>query len=109
MKTTVNSYDFHRAFETSGRTDNFSYEALDLLFAYIEELERGGETEIELDVVAICCEYTESTTADIAADYSIDLTDCADDEEKTEAVRDYLNDHTSIVGETSDGFVYSNF
>jgi hypothetical protein len=32
-----------------------------------------------------------------------------DDDEKIEAVRDYLSDNTVLVGETATGFVYACF
>ena len=116
MKTTVSVYDFRRAFETT-RPDNFSYEALGLMFDHFEELEQDTGEEIELDVVAICCEYTEDTVENIAGNYDIDLTDIdtddMDDEDieaaKLEIVMAYLNDHTSVVGETSSGIVYADF
>jgi len=71
MKTTVSRYDFERAFVDADRKENFSYEALGLLFDYFED-----------------------------DDY---------EEQCTEAVRDYLNDNTQLVGETSTGFVYLAF
>lgn len=109
MKQSVNRYDFERAFVLAGREDNFSYEAQRLLFEYFEECEESCGEEIELDVIAICCEYTEDTLEGIAANYSIDLSDCEDDDEKREVVREYLNVRTSVVGETADGFVYADF
>jgi hypothetical protein len=114
MKTTVSRYDFERAFVDADRKENFSYEALGLLFDYFEDYEEQTGEEIELDVIAICCEYTEDTVQDIARNYSIDLNDAnpEDDdyeEQCTEAVRDYLNDNTQLVGETSTGFVYLSF
>lgn len=112
MKTTINSYDFREAFRQAGR-DNFSYEALGLIFDYFEDC----NPDMELDVVAICCEYSEDTVENIAGNYDIDLTDIdtddMDDEDieaaKLEIVMAYLNDHTSVVGETSSGIVYADF
>ena len=121
MKTTVSVYDFRRAFETT-RPDNFSYEALGLMFDHFEEIEQDTGEEIELDVDAICCEYTEDTVENIAGNYDIDLSEAIDgmDEAsaygleqiqaaKLEIMMAYLNDHTSVVGETSSGIVYANF
>jgi hypothetical protein len=108
MKTTVSRYDFERAFVDADRKDNFSYEALGLLFDYFESYEEETGQEIELDVIAICCEYTEDNPDDIIANYSIDV-EGLDDDEKIEAARDYLNDNTTLVGETSTGFVYLAF
>ena len=114
MKTTVSPYDFESAFVDADRKENFSYEALGLLFDYFEDYEEQTGEEIELDVIAICCEYTEDTAEEIARNYSIDLSDLdpEDDDYKeqcTEAVRDYLNENTQLVGETLTGFVYLTF
>jgi hypothetical protein len=108
MKTTVTRYDFERAFADAGRKDNFSYEGLNALFDYFESYEEETGQEIELDVVAICCEYTEDTIEDIITNYSIDV-EGLDDDEKIEAVRDYLSDNSQLVGETANGFVYAAF
>lgn len=108
MKTTISKYDFERAFVDAGREDQFSYEALGLLFDYFDEYEESTGQEIELDVIALCCEYSESDADDIITDYKIDV-DGLDEEEKLEAVRDYLEENTQLVGETSSGFVYACF
>lgn len=108
MKTTVSNYSFERAFADADRKENFSYEGLSLLFDYLEDYEEQTGQEIELDVIALCCDYSEDTIENIAANYSIDL-DGMDEEEQLEAVRDYLNDNTTLVGETSTGFVYACF
>jgi hypothetical protein len=108
MKTTVSRYDFERAFIDADRKENFSYEALGLLFDYFESYEEETGQEIELDVIAICCEYSEDTLESIAANYSIDV-EGLDDDEKIEAVRDYLEAHTMLIGETATGFVYLAF
>tara|TARA_R110000744_G_scaffold327413_1_gene433123 strand:+ start:239 stop:520 length:282 start_codon:yes stop_codon:yes gene_type:complete len=51
-------YDFERAFKRYER-ENFSYDGLKALFEYLEEYEEGTGEEIELDVIALCCEYAE--------------------------------------------------
>jgi predicted ArsR family transcriptional regulator len=108
MKTTISRYDFERAFADADRKENFSYEALDLLFDYFESYEEETGQEIELDVIALCCEYSEDNPDDIIANYRIDV-EGMDDDEKIEAVRDYLNDNTVLIGETATGFVYLAF
>ena len=114
MKTTVSRYDFERAFVDAGRQDQFSYEALGLLFDYFEEYEESTGEEIEVDVVAVCCEYYEDDTAEIARNYSIDLNDAdpEDNDYDTQCraiVREYLEENTQLVGETATGFVYAVF
>ena len=58
MKQSVNMYDFEREFKRFER-NNFSYDGLKALFGYLEEYEEGTGEEIELDVIALCCEYME--------------------------------------------------
>jgi hypothetical protein len=114
MKTTVSMYDFARAFADYDRKGHFSYEGLRLLFEYLEELEDSIGEEVELDVIALCCDYNEESTEDIARGYSIDLAhldaEAEDYEEQCkEAVREHLEYNTTVVGETSTGFVYACF
>jgi hypothetical protein len=105
MKQTIQLHDFREAFRLFGRLDNFSREGLKLLFEYCEEI----DPDMELDVIAICCDYSEDTVEGIAKNYIIDLEGCESEQDVIEAVRDYLNHHTTIVGETANGFVYANF
>jgi len=59
MKKSINFSEFVDAFEKMGRRDQFSYEGKKALFDYLEQFEEDTGTEIELDVIALCCEYTE--------------------------------------------------
>ena len=108
MKQTVDFYDFKRAFKQC-RPDNFSHQGLCVLWDYFEQYEDDTGSEIELDVIAICCDYSEDTTENIAAAYDIDLSDCEDDEEKEEAVKEYLHDMGAYAGAVAGGFVYRDF
>ena len=58
MKQTINEYQFKDAFQNC-RPNNFSYEGLTALYDYLEQYEEDTGQEIELDVIAICCEFTE--------------------------------------------------
>lgn len=61
MITTVNKYEFVDAFNKMGRGEQFSHFGLIALFNYLEMLEDDMiyPNVIELDVVALCCEYSE--------------------------------------------------
>ena len=59
MKQTVSFYDFELAFERVGQSDKFSYEGLKALFDWLEEYEDSTGDEVELDVIALCCEFSE--------------------------------------------------
>ena len=108
IKQAINRYEFHHAFETT-RPDNFSYEGLNVLFDYLEQYEEDTGEELELDVVALCCDFSEDTDANIASNYRIDISACTDEEEIHETVREYLMDEGADIGEVSGGFVYRNF
>lgn len=109
MKQTVNKSDFIDQFRVMDRLDNFSYEARGLLFDYLEEMEESSGEEMEMDVIAVCCDFSEDTPESIADNYGIDISECEDEDEVKEAVLDYLNDETMVVGETPSGIVYKVF
>jgi hypothetical protein len=58
-----------------GRGEQFSYDGLRVLFEALEEYEDDTGSEVELDVIALCCEYSEDTPEEIAQNYGIDLED----------------------------------
>jgi len=60
MIQTINKWDFRNAFKsTSQYKDAFSYEGLKALYDYLEQYEDDTGDQIELDVIALCCDYTE--------------------------------------------------
>ena len=63
MKTTVSKTDFVDAFEKM-RPSNFTYEGLECLYNYLIDYEQDTDTEIELDVIALCCDYSEYKNLD---------------------------------------------
>ena len=105
-----NVYQFREAFRLAGRSDQFSYEGLEVLFDYLDELSEDTGEPIELDVVALCCEYYESSVEELIDNYNIDVSDADGDEDEIKTiVEEYLQDNTSVCGEVSDGFVYAAF
>ena len=110
MYQTITKSDFTAAFHRANRGDNFSREALGLLFYYLEDLEEQTGEPIEFDVIAICCEYSENNAEYLASNYKIDIEDAEGDEDEIKnIVLDYLNDETIVIGETSTGIVYADF
>jgi hypothetical protein len=105
MKTSVSRSDFHDAFRRI-RPHNFSYDAIDALFDYLEQMEEGIGTEIELDVVSICCDFCEDTIPEIIEKYGLDG---MDDSSTADDVREYLEYHTIVVQVLNDSIVYANF
>lgn len=110
MKTTVNFSQFCDTFRSMDRNNQFTYEGKRVLFDFLESIEEDTGKELELDVIALCCEYAEEHWEDIASNYSIDLSQCEDDEEKEEAVVEYLRYRTAYVGASESGLhVYASF
>ena len=105
MKTTITFSAFCDAFLGMGRNDQFSYAGKRALFDYLEEV----APDMELDVVALCCEYCESDLDSIISDYDIDVTDAEDDDEKAEIVEEYLQENTCLVARIGTDFVYAAF
>ena len=109
MYQTVNEYKFRDAFQNL-RPNNFSYEGLTLLYEYFEQLEDDLDEKIELDVIAICCDYSEDTYDNIADNYSIEDLEGLSVEDRKQAIEDFLNDRTILVGQSDDNnLVYLQF
>jgi len=109
MKITLTQSTFQREFINSSRKDSFSYEALDILFNYFQEIENNLNEEIELDIINICCDYTEDTWQNIAMAYDINLDQNDSEDDQKMQVNHFLQSLTTVIGETCDGFLYSNF
>jgi hypothetical protein len=99
MKTTITFYDFKREFKAI-RPNNFTDEGLIVLWDYLEEYENSTGEELELDIIALCCDYNEDEPQDIAQNYDIDT---SGDEEPLYIVKEYLEGKTAILGTTPSG------
>lgn len=105
MKSTITFSAFCDAFRDMGRNDQFSYAGKRALYDFLEEV----SPDMELDVIALCCEYYESDLDSIISDYSIDVSEAQDDDEKANIVEEYLQDNTCIVARIGTDFVYAAF
>lgn len=64
MIKNVNFSDFCDTFAMyTQHTNNFTYEGKQALFNYLEELEEDIGEQITLDIIALCCEYSEYDNA----------------------------------------------
>jgi hypothetical protein len=100
MKQTVTETMFIDAFQAI-RPENFSLEGLRALFAHIEELETMGE-EMELDVIALCCDFEEYPDALTVAD----VMDWGFDSEEEAFAR--LQSETTVI-DFDGGIIIENF
>ena len=84
MKRTIDKYDFTQAFEDMGRGNQFSPAALEVLFDFFDDYERETGKEVELDVIGICCEFTEYENIEqYNSDYGTDHEAMSDIDETT--------------------------
>ena len=72
MYQSINFSDFCDAFRNMGRDENFSYEGKRHLFDYLEQYEEETGESMELDIVALCCEYNEDSLTDVLENYSLE-------------------------------------
>ena len=112
MKTSVSICGFDRAFIDHGRQDQFSPRGRRALFEYLEEYEDSTDTELELDVIALCCDYSEYASAKEAAmEYGMtaeDDEDTQDEEALEEHALDWLRDRTQVI-EYDGGVIVQSF
>ena len=117
MHITVDSFMFVDAFRRMGHEDQFSREALEALFEYIENYEEDTGIRVELDVIGLCCEFTEfSTAVEAASDYGFTSELEADDynspedfeEAKESEAREWLEDRTIVIN-FDGGLIIQNF
>ncbi|MHA1146457.1 MAG: hypothetical protein ACTSRW_17095 [Candidatus Helarchaeota archaeon] len=99
MKTTVSLYDFRDAFASHDR-DNFSYEGLEALYNWIKDVNESCGTETELDVIGLCCEFTEyENLAEFQQDYNKEDYETIDD----------IRYATTVIMIDDERFIVQNF
>ena len=122
MKQSIGFYQFEQAFN-SIRPNNFSYSGLKALFDYLEELEQDTGEELELDVIALCCDFTEyNDIYEFVANYDASYIvwdvepEAGDDEnEPVEGVVDYeatldnIRDYTIVIDIYAGAFITGAF
>ena len=98
MIQTISEWDFARAFEQV-RPDNFSRAGLSALYEYLEDYEDSTGEQIELDVIAICCEYAEyESLEEFQEDYGDDYQSI-----------DEIEQVTTVIPVDDSGFIILQF
>lgn len=79
MKKTVYFNDFINGFEAFGRGDSFSYDGFRVLYDYLIDLEEAIGEELEFDIIAIDCDFTEyDNIEDFQVEYGLEYQDLED-------------------------------
>jgi len=102
MYTTINKSQFRDAFHNMGRGDQFSYDALGVLYDFYDE-----EENFDLDVIGICCDWREyDSFQELKEAYSNILEDIDDDDiieefqDKTQILEVIDNNYLKGIRET---------
>jgi len=96
MKKSVYKNEFVDAFKEMNREENFSYEGREALFDYLEEYEEETGEEVELDVIALCCDYTEyESIEEFNNNYGKDCESIEDIRDYTQVIK--INDNKFII------------
>ena len=106
-----NEYQLYDRFRAYGRENSFSLEGLAQIMEYFDEVDNSTGTE--LDVVAIDCDFTESSPEDIVNDYSniSRIADCKDEDGdiNLNKLLEVLNYYTYAVPLHNGNILYINF
>ena len=103
MKRTINEHDFVDAFQGTDYQNQFSYEGKVALYEYLTQLEEDTGFEMELDVIAICCDFTEyEDFTEFLGDYE----DYAKEHDIKNA--EDLREHTQVI-EYEEGLIIQQF
>ena len=100
----------------SAENNGFTYSGAYALCEYLEELESDCGKEIELDPVAIRCDFAEYASLhawarDYFSEWREDLSlpeGMAEEEEEEDAIRSYITDHGTLI-EFDGGIIVSAF
>lgn len=112
VKKIYDASDMMEEFKAMNR-DYFSYEGYEALLNLFNEFEEPEE----LDVIGICCDFTESTPAEIAQDYGYtfegmtweEASEVMDSDELMDAFIDELNYHTFATVLSNGNILYQNY
>ena len=99
MIKTITEFDFVKSFDDYNRSSNFTVAGRKALFEMFEEL----SPEMELDPIAICCDFTEYASLE---EWKQDYEYVAEDEdEEDDYALDYLRDRTIVLELDNGGLI----
>ena len=102
MKVTVTYYTFRDAFRAHDRLNNFTRDGLRVLFDDLEQYEEDCGQELELDVIGVCCEFTEHTLEEANRDYGWEF-------ETLDELTEHLLEETHVCGTTDTTVIFQCF
>ena len=118
LKITANADHVVQLAVAYGRLDDFGAKGWRLLAEAMEELSDDIGEDIEVDIVGWCCEYSHAISAEAAFEelhhhyaWAIEDTqwDEMDDDEKLEAVKEFLKERSYAMVLESDCIIWTSF
>jgi len=109
MKTTLSTSDIARALK-SDQNAAWTWDGAKALAEYLEEYEESTGEEMELDVCAIRCDFSEFSSLEAwASDYGMQE-DSLDDgrEDRKDNIRSFIRDNGTLI-EFDGGVIVSSF
>ncbi len=95
MKQSINFSQFCDAFRDMNRNNNFTYDGKRALYDYLENYEEDTGEEIELDIIALCVEYTEYENLKELQENYTDIESMEELEEQTTVIK--IDDERFII------------
>lgn len=122
LVTTIdNAYQLEELFRKYGRENHFSYEGFNALYDYLDEYSDEMNEPFEVDVIALCCDFTEySDWEELYNNYSYSYNDKSKTFEELEEdgeldnFKEWVQDRTTVI-EVTDyknnivGIIIQNF
>ncbi len=118
LKITANADHVVQLAVDYGRLDQFGYKGWRMLAESMENLADEIGEDIEVDIVGWCCEYSHAISADAAFEelqhYSqggVEQSDWEEmyDDEKLEAVKEFLQYNTTLMVCEDDCIIWASF
>ncbi len=98
MKQDITKSQFMDAFRNAGRGNQFSYDGKSALYDYLESVTDDTGQEYDLDVIALCVEFTQyANLEELQQNYS-DIEDMDD-----------LKDHTLVIPVNDNAFIIQDY
>ena len=105
LVTTIdNGYQLEQLFRECGREKHFSYEGFNALYDYLDEYSDEMDKPFEVDVIALCCDFTEySGWEELYNNYSYSYNNEEESWEDTdqEDFMEWVNERTIVIEVTN--------
>jgi hypothetical protein len=103
IKTISTASQFRDEFRDMDRGKQFTYEGFEALFNYLEEVSQFDQ-DIELDPIAICCDFAEYTEEEALKEYGKFA-----ETEDYDKLKEWLNDRTMVLECENDNIIVQGF